>query len=289
MTSELDDTALDQTPALDKTTAHDQTPLDKTTVDAVRRIAASEKLLIALDFDGTLAPLEDEPMRARALPEAVAAVDRLTALPDTTVAFVSGRQLADLVVISEHTDDSLIHLAGSHGAEVWHPSAAEVPARPMADDVAERAHADAIVDAARDAVAGIPGAWIEPKAYGFALHTRLSDEAATTRATDAIDELVTTRAPRWRRRVGRDILEYAWRHEGKDTAVEALREVSGATAVLFAGDDVTDEDALASLGPDDLGVRVGEGQTAASVRLPDAASLAVLLDLLGTFRAERSQ
>ncbi|HEX5858862.1 MAG TPA: trehalose-phosphatase, partial [Microbacterium sp.] len=124
--------------------------LDDAAVDAVRRVAASERLLIALDFDGTLAPLEDEPMRARALPEAVEAIARLTALPDTTVAFVSGRQLADLVVISEHTDDSLIHLAGSHGAEFWHPDSAGAPARPMVDDVEERAHADAIVDAARD-------------------------------------------------------------------------------------------------------------------------------------------
>jgi trehalose 6-phosphate phosphatase len=263
--------------------------VDDRTVDEVRRIAASEKLLIALDFDGTLAPLEDEPMRARALPEAMVAVERLTRLPDTTVAFVSGRQLADLLVISEHTDDSLIHLAGSHGAEFWHPATAGISTRPMADDVAERAHADAIVDAARDAVAHIPGAWIEPKTFGFGLHTRLSDDAGTARATDVIDELVTTRAPQWRRRVGRDILEYAWRHEGKDTAVEALRELTGATAVLFAGDDVTDEDALANLGPDDLGVRVGEGRTAASVRVPDAATLAALLDLLGTFRAERSQ
>ena len=116
------------------------------------------------------------------------------------------------------------------------------------------------------------GAWIEPKAFGFGLHTRLADDTATTRATDAIDELVTTRAPRWRRRTGRDILEYAWRHEGKDTAVEALREQTGATAVLFAGDDVTDEDALASLGPDDLGVRVGRGQDR-GIRAPSGCRL----------------
>ncbi|HWI30959.1 MAG TPA: trehalose-phosphatase [Microbacterium sp.] len=263
--------------------------LDDGTVEAVRRIAASDNLLVALDFDGTLAPLEDEPMRARALPESTAAIDRLTSLPDTTVAYVSGRQLADLVVISEHSDDSLVHLAGSHGAEFWHPPAAGISPRPRVDDVAERARADALVDAARDLVAGIPGAWIEPKAFGFGLHTRLANDAGTIAATDAIDELVATRAPNWRRRTGRDILEYAWRHEGKDSAVEALRELSGATAVLFAGDDVTDEDALASLGPDDLGVRVGEGPTAATVRLGDAAALAALLDLLGTLRADLSQ
>ena len=36
---------------------------------ALARVAASERLLVALDFDGTLAPLVDEPMDARALPD----------------------------------------------------------------------------------------------------------------------------------------------------------------------------------------------------------------------------
>ena len=47
-------------------------------------VAASDRLLVALDFDGTLAPLEDEPMDARMLPAARAAVDALIAAPDTT-------------------------------------------------------------------------------------------------------------------------------------------------------------------------------------------------------------
>lgn len=257
--------------------------------DAVRRVAASDRLLVALDFDGTLAPLEDEPMRARALPSAIVAIERLAELPGTSVALVSGRMLADLVIIAEHTDDSPIHLAGSHGAEFWHPAGTPAPTRPMADDVAERAAADALVATAQDAVAEIPGAWIEPKAYGFAIHTRLADDEGTRIAQDRIDELVATRAPRWRRRVGRDLLEYAWRHEGKDTAIEALRELVAATSVLFAGDDVTDEDALAALGEGDLGVRVGPGETAATLRVPDAAALADLLDAVATFRAERAE
>ena len=85
------------------------------------RVAASDRLLVALDFDGTLAPLEDEPMKARALPAAAAAVAALAALPDTPVAFVSGRSLHDLREIAEHADDAQIFLAGSHGAEFWVP------------------------------------------------------------------------------------------------------------------------------------------------------------------------
>ena len=66
------------------------------------RIAAAERLLIALDFDGTVSPLVDEPLSARMLPHAREALDVLAALPDTTVALVSGRTLADLKVIAEY-------------------------------------------------------------------------------------------------------------------------------------------------------------------------------------------
>jgi trehalose-6-phosphatase len=37
--------------------------------------------------------------------------------------------------------------------------------------------------------------------------------------------------------------------------------------VAFAGDDLTDEEVFAGLGPDDFGVRVGPGPTAARYRL----------------------
>lgn len=257
--------------------------------EQIARIAASERLLIALDFDGTLAPLIDEPMQARAIPAAREALDRLSALPDTVIALVSGRQLADLVIISEHPDDSPIHLAGSHGAEMWHPAAFAVPPRNMALEVTKRAESESIVAAAQGIVTDIPGAWIEPKAFGFGLHTRLSDAEGSDRAAAQIERLVAERAPHWRRRTGRDILEFAWRHEGKDSAVASLRELTGATAVLFAGDDVTDEDALASLGEHDLGVRVGSGETAATLRVADPGEFAALLGALATARAGRPE
>ncbi|MDX2375658.1 trehalose-phosphatase [Microbacterium sp. LRZ72] len=269
------------------------------------RLAHTPRLLIALDFDGTMAPLGDEPMAVRALPAAQTAVAGLARLPETFVAFVSGRTLADLRVIAEHDDASVVHLAGSHGAEYWHPadaagqheartSAPEEDSAPGAvlaprnDPRAEPeggADAAAVLTAAEAAVAEIDGAWIEDKAYGFGLHTRLAAPQDARRAHELVDEMMSETAPQWRRRSGRDILEFSWRHEGKDAAVAALRESLGATAVLFAGDDVTDEDALASLGPDDVGVRVGAGETVASVRVDDPAELAEMLARLARMRA----
>src|SRR5690606_349095 len=55
---------------------------------AVTAIARTPVLLVALDFDGTAAPLVPEPMSARALPAVTDAVVRLAALPDTFVAYV---------------------------------------------------------------------------------------------------------------------------------------------------------------------------------------------------------
>lgn len=248
---------------------------------AVQRIAASDRLLVALDFDGTLAPLSDDPMSVRMEPVTRAAIAAVRDAPDTVVAFVSGRSLVDLRVIAEHDDASRVLLAGSHGAEFWAPE--EGPTS-HGEDVAAVELRDGLRSRAEHAVAHLRGVWIEPKTFGFAVHTRLADDAATDEAHRLVDAMVEAEAPHWRRRTGHNIVEYAFRHEGKDSAIAQLRDRVDATAVLFAGDDVTDEDALRSLGPDDLGVRVGDGPTAATVRVPDIAALAQLLTLLASER-----
>jgi trehalose 6-phosphate phosphatase len=249
--------------------------------EAIAGIAASDLLLVALDFDGTLSPLADEPMDARMLPAARDAVNAVVAAPDTVVAFVSGRSLVDLRVIAEHDDTSRILLAGSHGAEFWSPGEG---VRSHGEDETDVALRDAMRSHAEAATAHLDGVWIEPKTFGFGVHTRRATAEAAAEAHRLADEIVAAEAPHWRRRTGHNIVEFAFRHEGKDSAIAELRERVGATAVLFAGDDVTDEDALASLGADDLGVRVGDGQTAAAVRVPDIAALAGLLTLLASER-----
>lgn len=241
---------------------------------AIGAAAASRRLLVALDFDGTLAPLENEPMDARMLPAARDAVSALLTAPETVVALVSGRSLSDLRIIAEHDDDSLLYLAGSHGAEVWIPGEGAVEPDEDTVDVELR---DRLRTEAEDATSDLDGVWIEPKTFGFGVHTRRADAASAHTANLRVDRIVEGEAPHWRRRTGHNIVEYAFRHEGKDTAIAALRELTGATAVLFAGDDVTDEDALRSLGGDDLGVHVGSGQTAASLLVPDIPAMAALL------------
>jgi trehalose 6-phosphate phosphatase len=254
--------------------------------EALARVAATPRLLVALDFDGTLSPLVNEPMDARMTPAAKQALEALIGLPETIVALVSGRSLSDLRVISEHRDDSLVYLAGSHGAELWAPGSGGVE---PTDDPADLALRDRLRGEAEQATSDLEGVWIEPKTFGFGVHTKRADAATAHTANRRVDRIVAASAPEWRRRTGHNIVEYAFRHEGKDSAVAALRELTGSTAVLFAGDDVTDEDALRSLGPEDLGVHVGAGPTAARVTVRDIPAMAALLASLAERRSAGRQ
>src|SRR3954447_21907361 len=90
-------------------------PLDAALRDTLARLARVPQLLVACDYDGTLAPIVEDPTRAVPLPEAVAALRALASLPQTTVAVISGRALRDLATLSRLPSE--VHLVGSHGSE----------------------------------------------------------------------------------------------------------------------------------------------------------------------------
>ena len=253
-------------------------------VEELREIAQAEVLLVALDFDGTVSHLSDEPMAVRAVPEAIAAVDALLDLERTYVAYVSGRSMRDLKVITERPDVSPLILVGSHGAEWLMPAVlGQVP--DTADDEGKRAAAQHVQERVAAALEDLEGVFVEDKAFGFAVHTRLADDDATVLAHQRTAEIMAEAASDWRTRTGKDVLELAWRHEGKDDAIARLRQLTGATAVLFAGDDVTDEDALRSLGDSDLGVHVGNRDTAATLSVNTPEELSALLNVIASMRA----
>ena len=251
---------------------------------ALEHLAGTPRLLVALDFDGTLSPFVAEPMDARMHDAARTAVIALAAAPATTVALVSGRSLADLRVIAEHDDASRILLAGSHGVEYWFPGRGRVI---PAVDAADAALHESVLAEARARLAGLAGIGIEPKSFGFSVHSRVADAATAAEAVRIADELMAERAPGWRRRLGPSIVEYSFRDEGKDAAIDVLRDEVQPTAVAFAGDDVTDEDAIAALRTDDVGIRLGAGESAAQVRMPGIAEFADWLAELARRRSAR--
>jgi trehalose 6-phosphate phosphatase len=251
--------------------------------DALEALAATPRLLVALDFDGTLAPAVDDPEKARATPEAQAAVERLLALPDTRVALVSGRALGDLEQVAPFDDRVL--LVGSHGIELRLDEDGDV----LALDEEERASMVTLREVLGQVADTLDSVWIERKPAGFALHTRLASDrssrvahlVARSEAEAEIDDLKV--------RLGKDVIEFSVRSTTKGEALEHLRRYTKATAAFYAGDDVTDEDAFVALGPDDLGLKSGEGPTAADHRVHGPAEVAAALSLLASLRGARAQ
>jgi trehalose 6-phosphate phosphatase len=83
---------------------------------------------------------------------------------------------------------------------------------------------------------------------------------------------------------GKNVLELSVVQADKGQGLRSLRELTGATAVVFAGDDVTDEHALKTLTPPDVGIKVGDGQTAAHYRITSPEQLVQVLRELVTLR-----
>ena len=247
-------------------------------VGALRELARAKRLLVALDFDGTLAPEVDDPETARALPQAREAVLRLLGMPNTRVALVSGRAIASLEAVADLPDTTL--LVGSHGIELRLDS----PRADVSLDTAELRQVETISAVLGEVADSVDQVWIEPKPAGFALHTRLASEwnsriahlVARSEVVAEVDDVYI--------REGKNVLEFSVRSTTKGEALEHLRRYTQADAVFYAGDDVTDEDAFAALGPDDVGLKSGDGVTLANFRVPGPLQIARAVALLADFR-----
>ncbi|MFJ8543113.1 trehalose-phosphatase [Streptomyces sp. NPDC093586] len=210
-------------------------------------LAHPGRAVIALDFDGTLAPIVPDPDRARAHPDAVPALAAL-APKVASVAVITGRPAEVAVHHGGFADvPGLDHLVvlGHYGAERWDAATGTVTAPPPHPGVAAvRAELPGLLDAVgvgRDA-------WVEEKGRAVAVHTRRASDPQA--AFDALRAPLADLAARHGLVVepGRLVLEL--RPPGMDKGV-ALREYAretGAASVLFAGDDLGDLPAFAAVG-----------------------------------------
>ncbi|ANJ28807.1 hypothetical protein ATC03_08025 [Agromyces aureus] len=251
--------------------------------DAVAELATTERLLVALDFDGTIAPLVEHPHDARATERAVAAIERLVALPDTRVALVSGRALDSLAEVASPPEGVL--LSGSHGVEL------KLDSGPITLDLrdAELLKLAQLTRVVEEVVAAHPGARVEHKPAGLALHTRgLASTAATAAQLDA-RERVAAQLDGITVRSGKSVLEFSVRSTDKGESFTRMRQHAGATGAIYLGDDVTDEDAFAALEGEDLGVKVGQGKSIAPYRVRNPDDVAELLEHLASARERAAE
>lgn len=263
---------------VDVDTAPPFSKLPEPLVGALRELARTRRLLVALDFDGTLAPEVDDPLTARALPEARTAVLRLLAMPNTRVALVSGRSLDSLEKVADLPEEAL--LVGSHGIEIRLDPADDS----VSLDTSELRQVDVLNLVLGEVADAMDQVWLEPKPAGFALHTRLATDHHSRVAHLVARSEVAAELSGVTVREGKDVLEFSVRSTTKGEAVEHLRQYTRADAVFYAGDDVTDEDAFAALNADDVGLKSGAGSTLANFRVPGPSQIARALALLADLR-----
>ncbi|WP_459589640.1 trehalose-phosphatase [Corynebacterium camporealensis] len=242
----------------------------------ISQLAAAEHLAVVSDFDGTLAGFADDIYAVSAHPDSLRAMERLAAMPSTTVAILSGRHLEGLRRVCPLSEPVIF--GGSHGAESSWDDSAFTPEM--------TAHLEAKEAEIRDIMARYPGAEIEIKPFQRVLHLRKLSQSDPEAAATAYEEGLALEPGAFPRTAGKNVVEFSATAATKGSWIFTLRERVGATATVFLGDDVTDEDGFSVLNqPPDLGVKVGEGDTQATHRVADTDAVAAFLTELADARA----
>lgn len=215
--------------------------------------------LFFLDYDGTLAPIVDDPEAAVPHPEAPELLRKLNERYPLWI--VTGR---DLQALSSFLDRPYPAI-GLHGAQ-------EGTVGGEGHHLMSNAAAEALRHL-RQSVPSLEGLRVEDKDQSFAVHYRAVTDEAEARAQletwladlpDVLDAI-------W----GKKVVEL--RPEGltKGTAVRRIADEHPDHVPVYLGDDVTDEDAFAALQSmerETITIKVGNGDTRAADRLdgPDA-------------------
>lgn len=235
------------------------------------------------DFDGTLVHIARTPEAVHTNPRTAAMLETMANRGDTTVGVVSGRPLARLAGL---VDAPGLWLFGLHGWEHRPPHGIAVRrSPPEAFALAGRQR-----DVLRARLGDPSGERIEEKGPIVAVHTR----NATPERRSQVERIVRdARLPGLELIEGRRVLEL--RPVGgptKGTAVRAIAATRPGAAILYVGDDTTDEDAFGALDADDFGILVDDERahherpqgsaTRAGYRVPDTDSVSALVQALAS-------
>ncbi|RJR48581.1 MAG: trehalose-phosphatase [Desulfobacteraceae bacterium] len=238
-------------------------------IEEIRGRAVNRRLLVSLDYDGTLTPIVERPEKAVLSPEMRRTVSELADL--CTVAVITGRDLSE---VKRLVGLGKIYYAGSHGFDISGPGDRHVLQMgteflPLLDHAQEALH---------EMLGSIPGMLIERKRFSVTVHFRLVEKDRLREIEESVD-LVLRNHQGLRKARGKKIFELQpgvdW-HKGKALMwlMDALDMNRDNVLPLFIGDDATDEHVFEAL----LGCGVGiivRDDAAAEGHLQSAAQYAI--------------
>ena len=232
---------------------------------------AWSRVLLAFDFDGTLAPIVEDRDEAHMRERTRVLFKQVCHLYPTAV--ISGRSRED--VKRRMKGMRLRHIIGNHGLE---------PGLHMATFERQVAQVRPALESALQNCAGVD---IENKRFSVAVHYRRSRRKRDARR--AIHQAVDNLPVRMRVIPGKlviNVIPESAPHKGD--ALVRLRSEEGADTAIYVGDDVTDEDVFALDQPGRLlSIRVGRSETSsASYHLRDQREVDSLLSRLVRLRSK---
>src|SRR5688572_22021573 len=233
---------------------------------------AAADVLVALDYDGTLAPIVSTPRKARMRPRTRQLLAAVAKRYPCVV--ISGRSRDD--VTARVSSVPVWHVAGNHGLEPW------------GEQASYAARVREWVRTLRRRLADVDGVTIEDKTYSVTVHYRLARHRDRARRAVA----TAVRTLRAARVIGGceavNVMPRGAPHKGE--ALERARRLLACDKAIYVGDDETDEDAFAAARSDRLlSVRIGNARRSrATYRLKDQRQIDRFLRRLLALRPLRA-
>lgn len=226
--------------------------------DVASLVSAASRVFLFLDFDGTLAPIVEEPEAASMSAYTREQIVDLAQRERFRVAIVSGRALPDL---RERVGLTGLIYAGNHGFEIYGPGMGFV-------EPAARKRVRALESLARVLEIRLrhtAGARVENKGLTASVHFRKAREGDRADIRRIVAKAVASGGDLFHVTEGLEVLEIRPRVKwNKGTAARWILASCASPDALpvYMGDDATDEDAFAALA---AGITVRIGRTAETV------------------------
>ena len=226
--------------------------------------------LVALDYDGVLAPIVEDPTRAVPAPGAIEVLRRLAGRVGT-VAVVTGRPAAQVVELGGLDSVPGLVVEGQYGAERWTAGELTTPEELPGVTAARAALPGALAAAGAD-----PAVWVEDKRLALVVHARRTadPDAELGRLDPAVRRVAEKHG--LEPHPGKMVVELRPPGFDKGGVLRRLAEAARPSAVLFAGDDLGDIPAFAAV--EALRAAGTPGLTVASAS-PEAAAVADRADV----------
>lgn len=244
----------------------------------ISNLLKDQKPAVFLDYDGCLTPIVKDPDTAILSKEMRDTLQRLAQV--CAVAVVSGRDRENVVKLVKLEE---LYFAGSHGFDISGPRNLHIEPGGAKDALSAL---DKAFKELKEKLQDVEGALVERKKYAIAVHYRNVADNRVDKVKQVTAEVLSQHQG-LKEGLGKKIIELKpnldW-HKGKAVLwlMDRLELNKPGIVPLYIGDDITDEDAFATLQGHGIAILVGEHDdlTAATYSLKDVGEVQKLLEML---------